>query len=99
MFHNISYANRFAAAHPCCRRLPGTWFDGRAFDACQAPFGAAGIRSTPKQARGALVTSKVRKLEPRRAPARLDTPTDLSSEAVREVSAALNGLLADTFAL
>jgi starvation-inducible DNA-binding protein len=45
------------------------------------------------------VTTKVRKLEPRTAPARLDTPTDLSSEAVREVSAALNALLADTFAL
>jgi starvation-inducible DNA-binding protein len=45
------------------------------------------------------VTSKVRKLEPSHAPARLDTPTDLSSEAVREVSAALNGLVADTFAL
>jgi starvation-inducible DNA-binding protein len=45
------------------------------------------------------VTTKVRKLEPRTAPARLDTPTDLSSEAVRQVSAALNALLADTFAL
>ena len=45
------------------------------------------------------MTTKVRKLEPRTAPARLDTPTDLSSEAVREVSAALNALLADTFAL
>jgi hypothetical protein len=42
------------------------------------------------------VTTKVRKLEPRTAPARLDTPTDLSAEAVREVSAALNALLADT---
>jgi starvation-inducible DNA-binding protein len=45
------------------------------------------------------VSSKVRDLERRTAPARLDTPTDLSSEAVREVSAALNALLADTFAL
>jgi len=45
------------------------------------------------------VTTKVRKLEPHTAPARLDTPTDLSAEAVREVSAALNALLADTFAL
>ena len=43
--------------------------------------------------------TKVRKLEPRGAPARLDTPTDLSEDAVREISAALNGLLADTFAL
>ena len=45
------------------------------------------------------MTSKVRKLEPHAAPARLDTPTDLSDDAVREVSAALNALLADTFAL
>jgi starvation-inducible DNA-binding protein len=45
------------------------------------------------------VTTKVRKLEPRRTAARLDTPTDLAPEAVRAVSAALNGLLADTFAL
>ena len=45
------------------------------------------------------MSSKVRDLEARTAPARLDTPTDLSSDAVREVSAALNALLADTFAL
>src|SRR5258708_11477503 len=51
------------------------------------------------QARGSSVTTKVRKLEPRTAPARLDTPTDLSAEGVREISAALNALIADTFAL
>jgi len=45
------------------------------------------------------VTSKVRKLEPRSEATRLNTPTDLSEEAIAEVSAALNGLLADTFAL
>jgi starvation-inducible DNA-binding protein len=45
------------------------------------------------------VSNKVRKLEPRTAPSRLDTPTDLSREAVREIAAALNALLADTFAL
>ncbi len=45
------------------------------------------------------MTNKVRKLEPRHIPAPLETPTDLSEEAVREVSAALNTLLADTFAL
>jgi starvation-inducible DNA-binding protein len=45
------------------------------------------------------VNTKVRKLEPRTAPARLDTPTDLSAEGVREVSTALNALIADTFAL
>src|SRR5437879_742815 len=46
------------------------------------------------------VTSKVRRLEPREATAApLETPTDLSEDAVREMSAALNALLADTFAL
>jgi len=42
------------------------------------------------------VSTKVRKLET--AP-RLDTPTDLSPNAVGELSAELNGLLADTIAL
>ena len=41
----------------------------------------------------------MRKLEPRQAAARLNTPTDLSDDAIQEVSEALNGLLADTFAL
>ena len=45
------------------------------------------------------MANKVRHLEPRSAPARLDTPTDLSADAVREISAALNALVADTFAL
>jgi len=35
----------------------------------------------------------------RTAPAALDTPTDLSRDAVGDISAALNGLLADSFAL
>ncbi len=44
--------------------------------------------------------SKVRALEPRRkAVEALDTPTDLSADAVREISAALNAILADSFAL
>lgn len=44
--------------------------------------------------------TKVRTLESARKPApALDTPTDLSDAAVRELSAALNGLLADAFAL
>ncbi len=44
--------------------------------------------------------SKVRTLEPRRKAAEaLDTPTDLSDEAVQEISAALNPVLADSFAL
>jgi starvation-inducible DNA-binding protein len=45
------------------------------------------------------VTDKVRKLETRQAAERLNTPTDLTDEAIRDVSKALNGLLADTFAL
>jgi starvation-inducible DNA-binding protein len=45
------------------------------------------------------VTDKVRKLETREAAARLNTPTDLSDDAIKDISKALNGLLADTFAL
>ena len=41
---------------------------------------------------------KVRELKTGTVP-RLDTPTDLSPEATRDVAAALNTLLADTFAL
>ena len=44
--------------------------------------------------------SKVRTLEPHsKIAAPLDTPTDLADAAVREISAALNHLLADAFAL
>jgi starvation-inducible DNA-binding protein len=44
--------------------------------------------------------SKVTKLKPRGKPAAaLDTPTDLSAEAVKAVSKALNTILADSFAL
>ena len=43
--------------------------------------------------------SKVRTLDPQKPAAALDTPTDLSKEAVRDISKALNGLLADAFAL
>src|SRR5829696_8047427 len=45
------------------------------------------------------MTTKVRKLESRESAPPLQTPTDLSDEAVSEMSAALNALLADTFAL
>ena len=47
-----------------------------------------------------IAVSKVRALDTRHktVPA-LDTPTDLSEEAVRELSAKLNAILADTFAL
>ena len=42
--------------------------------------------------------SKVRALDPR-GKAALDTPTDLSTEAVSEISEQLNAILATTFAL
>ena len=43
--------------------------------------------------------SKVGKLEPRKVAPSLHTPTDLSPDAVKAISTALNGLLADAFAL
>ena len=46
--------------------------------------------------------AKVTKLKPREGramAAALDTPTDIPAQAVKELSKALNGLLADTFAL
>jgi starvation-inducible DNA-binding protein len=44
--------------------------------------------------------NKVTKLKPRQRPAAaLDTPTDLDNAAVKAVSQALNGLLADSYAL
>ena len=46
------------------------------------------------------MSNKVTKLKPRSKPAAaLDTPTDLDDAAVKAVSEALNGLLADAFAL
>jgi starvation-inducible DNA-binding protein len=50
--------------------------------------------------RGDAVNSKIRALDTRRktAPA-LDTPTDLTSDAVRDISAKLNVVLSDVFAL
>jgi starvation-inducible DNA-binding protein len=45
------------------------------------------------------VKSRLAKLEDHKAAPALRTPTDLSPEAIEEVSQALNGLLADTFAL
>jgi len=43
--------------------------------------------------------SKLRAVEPGKAAHALDTPTDLSAEAVQAISGALNAILADTFAL
>ena len=45
------------------------------------------------------MSQKVTKLKLRRAAPALDTPTDLDSTAVAAVAEALNGLLADSFAL
>jgi starvation-inducible DNA-binding protein len=45
------------------------------------------------------VSQKVTKLKPRKPVAALDTPTDLDNSAVTAVSEALNGLLADSYAL
>src|SRR5471032_1639424 len=55
----------------------------------------------PRQPRGEPVSNnKVTRLKPRSKPAAaLDTPTDLDEAAVKAVSEALNGLLADAFAL
>jgi starvation-inducible DNA-binding protein len=46
-----------------------------------------------------MANHQVRKLKPERVSPNLDTPTDLPDDAVREVAAALNRLLADTLAL
>jgi starvation-inducible DNA-binding protein len=60
--------------------------------------GCAGF--PPQISQGDAVNNKVRALDTRRrvSPA-LDTPTDLSDNAVRELSAKLNEILADAFAL
>jgi starvation-inducible DNA-binding protein len=47
----------------------------------------------------AVSNNKVRKFEPRKSPAVLDTPTDLAEDAVRDISKAMNAILADSFAL
>lgn len=46
-----------------------------------------------------MSNNKVRKLELRKSPAVLDTPTDLAEDAVRDISKAMNVILADSFAL
>ena len=45
------------------------------------------------------MSSKVRQFEPRKPPAALDTPTDLANDGVRDIAHALNGILADSYAL
>ena len=46
-----------------------------------------------------MSSNKGGKLEPRKSPAALDTPIDLSEDAVRDISKAMNAILADSFAL
>jgi starvation-inducible DNA-binding protein len=94
MFHNISYANPAAA-----RGHLTTYLGLSGYQFAPSAFLFVSLFFMSLQARGSPVTTKVRKLEPRTAPARLDTPTDLPAEGVREISAALNALIADTFAL
>jgi starvation-inducible DNA-binding protein len=45
------------------------------------------------------VSTKVKNLEPRKPPAQLDTPSDLANDGVRDIAQAINGILADAFAL
>src|SRR5262245_6321657 len=78
----------------------GTSFVSTRLTGIRAPVPAPRkVSSFPPDSTRCPVANKVRQLEPRTAPQRLDTPTDLSADAVREISAALNALIADTFAL
>ena len=61
--------------------------------------GFAGLVSLSVPNLRGISVSKVTKLKPRKAAAALDTPTDLDADAVNAVSEALNGLLADSYAL
>ena len=45
------------------------------------------------------MSAKVKNLEPRKPPAKLDTPSDLTNDGVRDIAQALNGILADSYAL
>jgi starvation-inducible DNA-binding protein len=87
----MSYANHVIEAMG--RARIGTAFPGRllTFDGVPPP-------QSPSHKDHAM--SKVRALEPRhKAAEALDTPTDLSTDAVQEISAAINAVLADSFAL
>src|SRR3982074_2830151 len=72
-------------------RRHGTWKPRRAF----SRSALHGPSSTPTSE--AAIVNKVTAIK--RAPSNLDTPTDLDPKAVAEISRALNGLLADAFAL
>ncbi len=67
---------------------------------CAPATGAAVGASSPTSIRKVTAVNKVRALDTRRkTAAALDTPTDLSAEAVSKISAKLNAILATTFAL
>src|ERR1044072_4825716 len=78
------------------RGRSGCWNPGPSVAHC-ADSATDGV-SSPSQARGISV-SKVTPIKRGRPAPDLDTPTDLDDKAVREISKALNGLLADSFAL
>jgi starvation-inducible DNA-binding protein len=66
----------------------------------QIPEPSETFRVASGQAKEFPMAGKVQKLEPRDRPAAaLDTPTDLPAAAVRDITKALNGILADGFAL
>ena len=58
-----------------------------------------GAASFPLPFANEAPVSKVTQLKRGKPAANLDTPTDLDDTAVKEISAALNGILADAFAL
>src|SRR4249919_2201639 len=88
----MSYANQDCAKHPECLPICGTENYTRR---C-----SMSLRFMPANTEVPVSNNKVTKLKPRSKPAAaLDTPTDLDEAAVKAVSEALNGLLADAFAL
>jgi starvation-inducible DNA-binding protein len=86
----MSYANQAAICSPSrnCGGLPSIDWPG------------ARQRRPANQKTIEVIVSKVTTLKGgRTAPAALDTPTDLSPNAVGDISGALNAILADSFAL
>src|SRR3982074_1936205 len=82
------------------KAVGGTPVLGPAFDGWHGVvIGALPLCASLPSRMRCSVSNKVRTLEPRRTAAPLDTPTDLSKEAVRDLSAALTALLADTSAV
>src|SRR5262245_24961782 len=80
-----------------------TGMDRRTVMSGRNPVAVRPLTPRRRRLRGALPIAirgaAVSKVEPRKPATKLDTPTDLSPEAVKAVSKALNGILADAFAL